>query len=99
MLLRTLMPWTAVDGGFKAEGLDAVPYFLLLVPLVWSWIGLGVKRCHDRDKPGAWLLIQLIPLLGIVWFWVEAGCLAGTPGPNRFGPNSLADLLPCALAA
>jgi len=48
-----------------------------------------VKRYHDRDKSGWWILILFIPLVGFIWFLIELGCLPGTPGPNRFGPDPL----------
>jgi uncharacterized membrane protein YhaH (DUF805 family) len=54
-------------------------------------IALGVRRLHDLDRSGWWLLIAFIPLIGaivlIVWF-----CTKGTDGPNRFGPDRLAAL-------
>ena len=48
-----------------------------------------IKRWHDRDKSGWWMLIALIPIIGSMWLLIELGFLAGTPGPNRFGlpPN------------
>ena len=102
-LLRMLMPSTSVDGGFKADGIEAVPYLLIMlgfcVTMVWSGICLGVKRYHDRSKSGAWILVQFIPLIGSIWYLVEAGCLAGTPGPNRFGLVSLAAPMSGGLAA
>jgi uncharacterized membrane protein YhaH (DUF805 family) len=45
-----------------------------------------IKRFHDRDKSGWWVLIVLIPLIGAIWLLIELGFLKGTPGPNRFGP-------------
>ena len=45
-----------------------------------------IKRFHDRDKSGWWVLITLIPVIGAIWILVELGFLKGTPGPNRFGP-------------
>jgi len=65
------------------------------IAIVWSLvnlipgIALGVRRLHDIDKSGWWLLIGLIPLVGaiilLVWFATR-----GTAGPNRFGPDPLA---------
>src|ERR1700761_766169 len=45
------------------------PIFMAIIGLLYAvdaWIGvaLGVKRCHDRDKSGWFLLIGLIPLIG-----------------------------------
>lgn len=56
----------------------------------WAGLSLTVKRYHDRDKSGWWVLIQLIPIVGAIWAFVETGCLAGTSGANRFGPDPLA---------
>jgi uncharacterized membrane protein YhaH (DUF805 family) len=51
-----------------------------------SSIAIGVKRTHDRDKSGWWLLIfYLIPF----WMIVELGFLRGTAGPNQYGPDPL----------
>lgn len=74
-------------------------------------IAVGIKRLHDRDKSGWWLLVfYLAPSLlsgsarwlgsdgvGIVlslcayaisiWAFVELGCLRGTVGPNKYGPD------------
>jgi uncharacterized membrane protein YhaH (DUF805 family) len=58
---------------------------VVIVPALLVYI----KRWHDRDKSGWWMLIVLIPLVGIIWFLVELGFLPGTPGPNRFGPPPL----------
>lgn len=92
-VLKLLMPGTATEGGFNASGVEAIPYLVLMfgwfIAAVWSGLCLGVKRYHDRDKSGAWVLIQFVPVIGPLWYLVEAGCLAGTPGPNRFGGNPL----------
>ena len=66
-----------------AVGLLSVIYGLaVLMPS----IAVGVRRLHDTDRSGWWLLISLIPLIGgivLLVFFV----LDGTPGENRFGPN------------
>ena len=54
---------------------------------IWIGIALGVKRAHDRDKSGWFLLIALIPFIGAIWLLVELGFLDGTPGPNKFGES------------
>jgi uncharacterized membrane protein YhaH (DUF805 family) len=56
-----------------------------LVALIPTFI-VYIKRFHDRDKSGWWLLIALIPIIGAIWILVELGFLRGTPSPNRFGP-------------
>jgi uncharacterized membrane protein YhaH (DUF805 family) len=64
--------------------------FLLAIPMMWISIALQIKRCHDRDKSGWFVLIfYLVSLTGIgaLWPLIELGFLDGTPGPNRFGPS------------
>ncbi|WP_298495405.1 DUF805 domain-containing protein [uncultured Maritimibacter sp.] len=51
-------------------------------------IAVGVRRMHDINRSGWWLLIWFIPLVGwiilIVWY-----AKAGDRGPNRFGPDPI----------
>jgi len=65
-------------------------FALLLIPLyivvVWISLAIQIKRWHDRDKSGWWVLIALVPLVGPIWQLVECGFLESTPGDNRFGP-------------
>ena len=53
------------------------------------WISLAVycKRWHDLNKSGWWSLINLIPIVGQIWLFIELGFLKGTPGQNRFGED------------
>jgi uncharacterized membrane protein YhaH (DUF805 family) len=77
------------DGGVGATG----TIFLAAASLVslvafWSVIALASKRCHDRDMSG-WTM--LIPFYNI-WVSIQMYFLAGTTGPNRFGPDPLGNL-------
>ena len=54
--------------------------------LFWPAIAVSVKRWHDRDKSGWWVLVALVPLVGWIWALVHNGLLRGDPGANRFGP-------------
>jgi len=73
---------------FGAEsGATSIGALIMYVPLIWSSLALQIKRWHDRDKSGWWVLIQLIPLIGPIWAFVEAGCLRGTVGDNQYGAD------------
>lgn len=54
---------------------------------LYLWISLAtrVKRWHDRDKSGLWVLINLVPIVGVFWELIELGFAPGTPGRNTFG--------------
>jgi len=78
-----------VDKLLFADPDSVLSLVVALVSFVAS-IAVGVKRWHDRDKSGWWVLIILVPLIGWIWTIVENGFLPGTPGPNRYGPDPLA---------
>lgn len=61
--------------------------------LVWPALAISVKRWHDRGKSGWWVLLNLVPVVGWLWALIENGFLRGTDGPNRYGPDPLADEL------
>ena len=54
-------------------------------------LAVAVRRLHDLDRSGWWILLSLIPLVGaiilIIWY-----CSKGTEGPNRFGADRLTGL-------
>lgn len=58
-----------------------VVYYLALIE---PSIALTVRRLHDTGRSGWWILIELIPLVGVVWFLVLM-CLPSEPAANRFG--------------
>lgn len=97
--------------GFTGPAIAAL--VIIGIPIIVSGIAVGIKRLHDRDKSGWWLLFfYLVPgvLDGIgqglgrdgigiiftlgslaisIWAFVLLGCLRGTTGPNKFGPDPL----------
>ena len=91
--LWQVIPGTVNDGEFSVNGPEAILYLVIafgyIIAMIWSGICVGVKRCHDRNKSGWFILIQLVPLVGPIWYFVELGCLRGTIGPNRFGEDPL----------
>jgi uncharacterized membrane protein YhaH (DUF805 family) len=57
-------------------------YLAILIPS----IAVAIRRLHDTNRSGWWLLIALIPFIGalvLLVFYV----LPGTPGPNKFGED------------
>lgn len=75
-----------LTGSFSGEvgvGLLGAIYALaLLIPS----IAVIVRRLHDTDRSGWWILISLIPLIGTIVLIVFL-VLDSTPGANRFGEN------------
>jgi len=53
--------------------------------LLLPGLGLAVRRMHDIDKSGWWVLINLIPLVGSIIFIIWA-VKDSQPTPNQYGP-------------
>jgi uncharacterized membrane protein YhaH (DUF805 family) len=63
---------------------------LFLIVSIWPQIAAAVKRFHDRNKSGWWVLIGFIPVIGLIWLLIDIGILKGTEGENQFGPDPVA---------
>jgi uncharacterized membrane protein YhaH (DUF805 family) len=59
---------------------------LLFLAVFIPGIAVQVRRFHDQDKSGWFVLIGLIPFIGSLIVFVFM-LLEGTRGPNRFGPD------------
>jgi len=66
-------------GGGLLSGIYALA---VLIPS----IAVTVRRLHDTDRSGWWILIILVPLIGFFWLLILT-VLDSQPGDNRFGPN------------
>ena len=50
------------------------------------YLALTVRRLHDTGRSGWWMLIAVLPLIGVVVLFIFS-VLDGTPGENEYGPN------------
>ena len=71
--------------GFSVNSQGPAVIIVALALLIPS-IAVAVRRLHDTDRSGWWILIGLIPLVGAIVLIVFY-CLEGTAGPNRFGED------------
>ena len=71
---------SAAAGGYMANILSIIYTLVTLLP----WIAVSVRRLHDTDSSGWWLLLILIPIIGfivlIIWWALE-----GSTGENKYG--------------
>lgn len=58
---------------------------LVMLGLFLPGLAVTVRRLHDTDRTGWWLLINLVPFGGIVT--LVFSCLDSQPFPNRYGPS------------
>jgi uncharacterized membrane protein YhaH (DUF805 family) len=73
--------------GLSSETYGIGPlYVLYALAVLIPGLAVGVRRLHDIDKSGWWMLIAFIPLIGGIVLLVFA-VMEGTAGSNRFGPD------------
>jgi uncharacterized membrane protein YhaH (DUF805 family) len=69
-----------------AAGLSRAIADLYQLAVFLPSLGVQIRRLHDIDRSGWWVLLWFIPIVGwilmIVWLASQ-----GTPGPNRFGES------------
>ncbi|MDC0131867.1 DUF805 domain-containing protein [Alphaproteobacteria bacterium] len=73
------------QGGYTNTGPATIVLYIAIIPPAMA---VAVRRLHDIDRTGWWLLFSAIPLVGIIVLLVFH-CLRGTKGPNRFGPDPI----------
>jgi len=72
-----------VSASFHATG-GILTMAWALIALIPS-LAVTVRRLHDDDKSGWFILLGLIPLVGFYLLYLYV--IPGTTGPNRFGPD------------
>ncbi|MCY7397860.1 MAG: DUF805 domain-containing protein [Sphingomonas bacterium] len=76
----------SVIGTGAALGSYGILSLVVMLGLVIPSLAAGVRRLHDTDRSGWWMLIVLVPLVGAIVLLVFF-VLEGTKDDNRFGPN------------
>ncbi len=59
---------------------------LYMLAVIVPGVAVSVRRLHDTDRSGWWILVSLVPFVGAIVLLIFM-ILDGTPGENRFGPN------------
>ena len=70
-------------------GTIAAINLLFSLAILLPSIAVAVRRLHDTDRSGWWMLLVLIPVVGwivLLYFNIQKG----TDGENRFGSDPLA---------
>ena len=98
LLVYFLMPWvlgavlmalpqSTMQNETTATVLGGI-YFVALIIFIVPSLTVQIRRLHDIDKSGWWMLISFIPGIGSLVLFIFA-CLKGTTGSNRFGADPL----------
>jgi uncharacterized membrane protein YhaH (DUF805 family) len=59
---------------------------LFMIATILPSLAVTVRRLHDTNRSGWWVLLNLIPIVGVLVVLVFT-VLDSQPGTNRFGPN------------
>lgn len=86
-----LFPWAVIGQFIANSGGSIIPiilFFIATLALTVPGLSVTVRRMHDHNKSGWMYLINLIPIVGGVWFFILT-ILPGTEGYNDYGPDPL----------
>lgn len=76
--------------GWKVWDDEGVLSLVYSIAVFVPTLAVVVRRLHDTDRSGWWVLIALIPLVGAIVLLVFL-ILRGNEGDNRFGPDPKAE--------
>jgi uncharacterized membrane protein YhaH (DUF805 family) len=75
-------PFTLQGGaGDMVQIIGLAAFLALVIP----FLAVQVRRLHDQDRTGWWILLGLVPFGQFPL--IALMCFDGTPGANRFGPD------------
>jgi uncharacterized membrane protein YhaH (DUF805 family) len=88
--LVTLVPSVAVTVR-RLHDINRSGWWALVFYIPFAAVWVATNGADGINRTGSWVL--LIGLLIGSIFLIVVGCIQGTDGPNRFGPNPLANQL------
>jgi len=71
----------------EESGIGLFSSIFLLLTFI-PYLAVSVRRIHDTNRTGWWVLILIIPLIGAIWL-IVLYCLRGNQGENKFGEDPL----------
>jgi uncharacterized membrane protein YhaH (DUF805 family) len=88
LVFAVSIPLTGGNGTNAGSGASFALAVIIGIPLLYlqvvAWT-LWLRRLHDTDRSGWWLLIVFVPYLGAIVLLIFT-LFKGTPGPNRYQP-------------
>ena len=92
-IIGLVLQWGTIGILESAESSDNMTNLVGLgIPIAYSilvflpTIAVSVRRMHDVGKSGWMVLINLIPLIGSIWYFVLS-ISDSQMGDNQYGPN------------
>jgi len=72
-----------VDSAIGSVVVTSLAYLFLIIP----GIAVSVRRLHDTNRSGWYLLLNLVPLIGSILIFIWS-VMPGDKKANQFGPPS-----------
>ena len=69
----------------QALGIPAITGIFSLAVFL-PGLAVSIRRLHDIGKSGWWILIELIPIVGLILIIIWL-CKDSDPADNQYGPN------------
>ena len=76
---------TAIDD-LIGINISNILFLIYLLGTLVPWLALNARRLHDTGKSGTYFFINLIPIIGRIWYIVLVAT-NGDIGSNRYGPD------------
>ncbi len=89
--LSTLILWCLFYGLWEGLRLpvQGLVVWLVNAPALWLMLALCVRRMHDRNYSGWWLMVVVVPVLGAAWLVWQLALRRGLEQANRWGEDPL----------
>lgn len=89
LILFGWIAWASSGSGGRMTSAVAIPFVIVLLFglfVLTPSLAVAVRRLHDQERTGTWVLLAIVPILGALILLVLMA-QAGTPGPNRYGAD------------
>lgn len=87
--LQMVLLWALFYGVWEVSALppQGAELWLINGPMLWLLLTLCVRRLHDRNYAGWWLLAVVVPVFGAVWLVWQLAMRRGLDQANRWGED------------
>ncbi|WP_040278917.1 DUF805 domain-containing protein [Psychroserpens damuponensis] len=89
IVILVIMYQSFVDDLFDTPIVGTLLGIYILATLI-PWLALNVRRMHDIGKSGGYVFINLIPVIGRIWYIILVAT-EGEFGANNYGPDPKLD--------
>jgi len=74
-----------VSFSLQVNGINFLSTLLVIITVI-PWLALSVRRLHDINKSGLFLLLYFLPVIGWIWLFILL-IKNGDIGPNKYGSD------------